>query len=313
MKHIHAAALCGALFLAVGCAQQAPLNSAALSPGNLASGMPYYLPKSFLRVTFERAKLLDATIVVENRPDLSRAFVARAGYSAFSNDLYTIETTADGLLASVKVDTDEQSDEIVKAATSRVTAILSGEDAEISLRDASTDAFSIMINPFASEYRGSGKSLGNGMTLSTSYDASVLEGPTTPCPAAAAVCVPLLVPVTITIKDDKAKFEHIATVAHPRHVMGIRIDRRPCVRSIATLTFKAGMISKFDVEKPSEVAACLSIPLDVISAIIAAPVNALSGRSARLRAQKGVLEQQKALLEAQQALIDAQIAAAQSN
>lgn len=308
------AVFCGLVLSTAGCATQAPLTTRPLAPGATITGMPYYLLKSFLRISFEEAKVLDAEISVENRPDLLRGQQVAAAFSTFSNDKVVVETSADGLLKSVSVDTDDQSNEIVTGLTSRVTASLAGGDASIQSGAGQKAAFSILVDPFDDIVRTKGRDL-NGVTVKTAVDETVFnETNGTTCPIDAALCVPLLVPVTITLELEgvDTKVEHVVTVAHPRHVMGLRIDRHSCVNSKSVFTFAQGMITKIDVDKPSEVAGCLSIPLDVISAIVAAPLNALTGRNARLQAEKGVVEQQRLLLEAQQNLIAAQSSAAGS-
>ncbi|MDJ0637687.1 MAG: hypothetical protein QNJ20_02545 [Paracoccaceae bacterium] len=312
MKGTHVAALCGVLVLATGCATKAPITSRALIVGSTIKGMPYYLPKSYLRVSFDAGASPVTAAEVVNIPDQSRGYSAEVGFSAFSNDLFVIQTSQDGLLETVSVDTEEQSDVIVQTLTSRVSDILAGEEFRSFNREASVQAFSILIDPFDPQLSGHGMSLGNGAFVRNIGDALVSDGPAVACPADAAICVPLLVPVKIELSVAGQIFQHFVTVAHPHHVMGIRIDRHACVRSKSVLTLQAGVITKFDVDKPSEVAGCLSIPLDVISAIVAAPVNALTGRKKRLDAERELLDGQRLLLEQQQELLAAQIAAAET-
>lgn len=314
MKRSTTALLCGLIALAA-CSQKPPLTSRALVAGSVIEGHPYYLPRSFLRISYDPEKPLDTSILLENKPDTTRGYVAEVGFSSFSADKSIIETNKSGLLETVTVDTDEQTDTIVKTLTAGVSAILSGEDVTTST-DPSTIKINLLVDPFDQKTRTSGRVVAPGIRVRTRIEDSALRAPidnpgnAVPCPADASICVPLLVQVGVEVRTDGALFEDVVFVAHPSHVIGIKLNRRACVQTKSMLTLKEGILTKYDVDKPSEVAACLSIPLDVISAIVAAPVDALTGRQKRLDAEKNLIMSQKELLDKQQELLAAQLAAA---
>ena len=315
MKGSYIAALCSTLLFAASCTPNSPLVSQALKSGSTISGTPYYLPKSYLRIGFDPNATPITTVGVENKPDPLRIYSLKADFSEFSKDKVTIQTTKEGLLESVQVDTDDQSDEIISTLTSGLSDIIAGREIEPLNQNTSDSAFSLLIDPFDPSLAEAEKSFGNDgeLVIRRIRPQEIRDDVTVRCPADATICVPLLVEVKIEIKIDGQIFEHIAIVAHPRLVMGIRIDRHVCVRTKSVLMLKDGFLTKYEVEKPSEVAGCLSIPLDVISAVIAAPVDGLTGRKKRLEAETDLLEQQRILLEKEQELLLAQIKAANSN
>ena len=81
------------------------------------------------------------------------------------------------------------------------------------------------------------------------------------------------------------------------------MNRSACAKAENAITFQDGIMTKYDVTRPSAVASCLSIPLNVLHAIISAPVDAITGRTARYKAETALLTSEIALLEERNRLL----------
>jgi len=85
-----------------------------------------------------------------------------------------------------------------------------------------------------------------------------------------------------------------------------------CAKNEYGVEFVSGMPIRSDVKRPSELVGCLSIPLDIVSAILALPTELIqlkvdysSKNEELLKSQKNLFDAQKALEDAQEALEDA--------
>lgn len=125
------------------------------------------------------------------------------------------------------------------------------------------------------------------------------------CPRDASVCVPTVTPLEVHIKTATDTHWHVVSVVDPTRVYGIRLDRRPCVRVANRLVLNDGIVHAYNVEKPSEVAGCLTIPLEIISTIISAPFAALRRQTAILEAERARVQAELSLLGTQSQLFRA--------
>ena len=128
-----------------------------------------------------------------------------------------------------------------------------------------------------------------------------------------SICFPLLKAVKAKVSVGPSVSEFITLIPDPSQVTSVNISRFGCVTTTTSVTLKKGILTNYNIKKPSEAVGCLKIPLNVVSAIIKAPIDAITGREARIaansklvKAQTALLAEQKKLLDAQQALIDAQ-------
>jgi hypothetical protein len=293
----------------MACDSTPPVKSQFLQPGSVAdrpiTGTLYALPLSRLRVTVTKDSadrpILNVTRV--NYADLDARYIAQAFPSSSANDDIILGTDGSGLLNFATVSSDEVSDEIVKTAAAGVSSLIAARSGSGNLRMASaTPDINTLIDPYT--HNGTGminvKWLGPRLPITA-------DGKRRRCPKETSICVPVMVPVEVTLTT-KDNVETKAVIAVPDRYasIGIRLHRRPCVNTINTLTMSEGILTRFDIEKPSELAGCLSIPLDILTAIISAPIDAFRSETAALAAQAELLNAQAALLEAQTALASAQ-------
>ena len=86
----------------------------------------------------------------------------------------------------------------------------------------------------------------------------------------------------------------------------IAVTRAAFVNKVTKLTFDNGVLTKFDINKPSESIAAIQIPIDIAKSIISIPGEILKLRLDYSTASKQVLDAQKNELQAKQDLIDKQ-------
>jgi hypothetical protein len=85
------------------------------------------------------------------------------------------------------------------------------------------------------------------------------------------------------------------------------IDRSAFVKRDTTITLAEGFPTKITTLKPSEVVGFMSIPLDIITAIVAAPGQLLTVKVEQARGEQGLLREQQAVVQEQNALLQNQI------
>ena len=290
----------------VACTNEKPITSSRLATeGASVQGMPYALPRGLVSVTIGGNEGLKSN-GLEYFPDPSARYVARLNLSTTANDTLKVETNPLGLLTSANGTSEDSTAEIVAAATEGVGKILRGERLRGERATAGPVKGTFLIDPFE-----------HNSALPFDVRAAFLDPETKrhhtsggaarrpPCPASASFCVPVLTPVVLTIDVNQQQFNISTVVPDPYRIIGVDVHRHACVQTDNQLTFNNGVMTSYNITKPSEVVGCLSIPLDIIGAIVAAPVNALTGRKKRLDAEKDLLKSQKDLLDAQAALLAA--------
>ena len=114
----------------------------------------------------------------------------------------------------------------------------------------------------------------------------------------------MLTYVTVHVHKDNSEFR--VPVADPVRVYGVKLSRVACAKGEHEMTIRDGFLTEYKSKKPSEIESCASIPLNIVSAIIAAPIDAITGRTKRLKAEKKLAAAQLELIKAQAALLESQ-------
>lgn len=80
----------------------------------------------------------------------------------------------------------------------------------------------------------------------------------------------------------------------------------PCTTAKYDVTFNNGMLTRRDIERPSEVLGCLRVPLEILEAIISLPTEILQLKVDYSSKEEELLEQQKATIDALNTLKEVQ-------
>lgn len=272
-----------------------------------AEGVIYSLPRSLLKITFPSGDK-PATLDVVQLPDLSHRYVLSGTHSAWANDKAVFKVS-NGLLQSIGSTPESR----VPTIAQTVLTAVSDARKLLELRKEVSDAKQpqiLMIDPFDPQP-------GYGVTIDPTLDPGLkgridVKKPRG-CPSMADgkngrgfICVPVMTVVGVTVVTNSKLYEFRALVADPYLTYAIPMGRTACAKRETTVKLADGIVSEFEATRPSEVEACLSIPLNVVKAIIAAPFDAITGRTARLNAEKDLAKAQLELIKAQAALLESQ-------
>lgn len=299
-------------------------------------GIPYFLPLAQipLSIAIDKDEL---TVTLEDKvlyADPTAALVANINIGSLSNDDVSIGTSDMGLLDFLTVSSEDVTDTIVTDTVTSVQSILRGE--ALAQRVGVVPASGAqkpgrhLLNPLEPlsnlsptdlQRARSGKGIDLFSDLPPGFESATIlyddrgladriqnasDARVQTCPPEMSLCFPVLTLVKIRVAGDTFELEEPYAIPDPTRSFGITIDRRACVLSTYTLELNSGILTKFTTNSPSEVAGCLSIPIDVISSIIAAPINAIRGQTAELDAQAKLIEAQANLVNAQSNLQSAE-------
>ena len=116
----------------------------------------------------------------------------------------------------------------------------------------------------------------------------------------------------LILKEGEDEIQRINVVLPNKTVIGkVNIDRTVFVTKVTKVDFEEGMLTKVDIDKPSEALAGFQIPIDIVNAIIAIPAELVqfkidtSGQDEKLhKARIGELKAREDLLELQRQLME---------
>lgn len=303
------------VFLAAACAPSRTIETTPENGPSTGLSVPYSLPRGLLSVTVQQVADKPSVITfnkLEIVPDPKAQYVANFNRRVLRADTFNIKLDR-GLLSVSKNTTTDATPEFVEQLTSAVTENLKAarEDANKATAQPGLRTDTLLLDPFNHE-----GTVANGVTVAFEdlNGKHIQHRPSyQKCPQG-SLCFPLLMTVkaivTATNGDNIARSELTTVIPDPSRVAAIDINRYACVKAQTDITFDQGILVDYSLDKPSELVGCLSIPLDIISTIISAPVDAITGRTKRLTSEKELLAAQQALLTQQAALIAAQSEAA---
>lgn len=299
------------------CDLSPPIQTRAFQPEDaIASrGIVYHLPRSLIRVE-SNAKAL-TILAPQTRADPAARLVLEARPRRGSADDFDF-VAENGLLSTVKGDSQDQTPSTVNAALRGLSEARRAQGVDRFAKAAAPQPRDVTFefDPFNLSF-----GVPQGFTVKVYYLDPTLQGRlargaprTAGCFGTGRVCSGVETVVKVAVTDDLTgrRVEHWATVIDPTLSYAARIDRHACVSTTNAVTLTKGVVTKYDVTKPSEVAGCLSIPLDVLKAIIAAPVDAITGRTAKLQAEQALLTNRALVLQKELELRQAELAVAQA-
>ena len=297
----------------------------------IADGISYFLPKSMLRATVVEAADKSRNIIVEkfDTQDETLHFLASVHLSAFSSDIINIETTNSGLLKAVTTDLTDQTVENVekfsKLLFSSITGVPTTENRKLpdGAGIPAATLLSIEFDPFVP-----GQLVDANQKLAKYGYCIVVAGESNPLPGNVCERVlsnaddtqfespygsfvaahshglyyrrPIYERVHIFRKKSDGYSEvwsSVETFANRSALLEVRLDRRAFIRMNTVLTFDAGVLTKVEITKPSEVLASLSLPITILDAVLKLPIL----RIQKIEADNGLRERE---LNARQKEID---------
>lgn len=236
----------------------------------------------------------------------------------FSHDKLTVDVDSNGLLEKVSIDVKDRTGEfIVKLAE----LVKEGAKASVSLGSpASTVKFennkvtreiTVFVDPLEPgnyAYFG-GLAILNVTGFETIGTSDV---PATECTN--EICYPMLVPRKLSLSAGKSLIEErVVIVPDPRRLVKIDLKRASFVQKTLTATFENGLLTKLDLDKPSEALSFIQVPIDVLKAIASIPAELIQLKIDTSKNNAALADQRVKELEAQQKLLEALIKAREAN
>ncbi|MDP1774745.1 MAG: hypothetical protein Q8L15_20955 [Methylobacter sp.] len=278
-------------------------------------GIPYYLPKNLVELKVTRTvKGQDLSYAIEVKPilipDTENRFVLQRQPNPLASDRLCVARSNTGLLQSVQFATDDKTDEIlVKLAELAAKVAKTAATGPAGLRGRAVDLPEGSITATAIGDPEKPEML-RQQIIAVLPEVTSLEFPgimpyskDRKCPPE-AICFSTLTstPVLINIERNGLKLNAATTVSlvNFSQVGKLKIDRPFLVENITKLGFDNGVLTSMAFKQPSEGLALVSLPLDILDAVMAVPANFFStALGGTFSDQKSILEQQKTLAGSQ--------------
>lgn len=301
------------------------------SPAETVLG--YSLPRGIIEVKIENetnSTRLKITTTAEHVADPVGRYWVALQPSPLAHDKFVVEVNKKGLLSSAKSDNADKIAEIAK-----IIAQIATESAKIGagFRSAGVSNWvedRISIDPFAPAPRGR-EQKGRGGALEplharvrysgrvSNAAISVTQPDGSPLPyytrqqieaaaqqCAGSLCSRFLRPVKIAVHvPGISHSEAVVLVPDPVAVISHEIRRSACVSRVSELKFDDGVLTKFDLNKPSEIEGCLKVPLEVVKEFASLPIAVLTYQSDLLLKEKAVIDAERAAFESEKLRLDA--------
>lgn len=282
------------------------------------SGAYYFLPKATLRVRLEQAGqdcqlTFDEQKGVQIVPDEDHLYIFDYNRSSLSNDTLTVQIGTNGLLQKIESSAEDKTGDIIlklvelgkeafKAAAVVGGVGKTGADFVFSPEDFETVNTKILaINSNCPQIKIDPpvvKSTSEGRIAASQKAVCAQEG----------VCFrPLLAhTLSFVLKDDTPIESHSILIPNEAPILSLPIKRAAFVKVITNVTFDNGILKEVHIEKPSEVAAALQIPVEIAKTIASIPGEILQLKVDYTNKQRDLATAQKNSIDAAKALKEAE-------
>ena len=327
-------AILATILLASGCANQRALTSSLVAlpaDGTPTPGVFYFLPRAVVNVTIERKlvesnnTLVDTLIVSEPEflPDPKHAYHLNYNPSIFSDDAVVVEANAKGLLTAVNSETEDKSGVFVSKLFELATEA-SKAFVPRGLSPSVNKPFKLVtkIDPTDTNDLNriqamlDSKNAGLNFTMARSgFEKGSALAPDDPGSCQSSICFRPALPYRLSLEQQNGGAiigEVVVLVPNEARLLGIDLNRANFVKNHTKLEFANGMLTKFDINKPSEALGFIQIPIDIAKAIVSIPSAMLQFKTTSAQEKTGEIDAQVSLLESQKQLIDAQRKAAEA-
>lgn len=264
-----------------GCADRTMVSAAQNYAEPLTRGIYYALPRGHVVVTAARtaqAATVTATSAILPDPDYRYNLSFRP--QIFADDTLSISVLNGMLTSDAKSENTDQGPAIIKKLLDIAESALPGFGEEHTTT-AATYSITQVVDPFdPASIRSFNATLkASGETRLELFVSDKASGsPISPyvhSPAGQAcdgsICFRLPVAVFVGLRERRNPARIVgqatAVIPDPRFTASIDIRRAPCIKQVTTLTFTTGMLTKNDLNKPSELLKCLEIPANIISSL----------------------------------------------
>ena len=282
----------------------------------------YYLPKATVKIAISdavngNAKTFQLSVVSTRYiPDPKHLYRIDVDQSAFAHDDIDVQTTADGLLTSVRGKSKDQTGaifgklaelakEVVKFTAFAEQEIFSDE------LDPSDPSDIARINNVLSRFKYEGDPRLSIKVRSPEPDLLARDGERCITGICYRAPIPYIIDLIQTRLEGINTLEEIldsaiAVVPNEARIGSIVVDRAAFVEKETTITFTSGMLTGLKMNKPSEALAAAQVPVDVAKTILSIPSDLLTFRTQRITDEQGLIEAQANFLKAQAELLKAQ-------
>lgn len=287
-------------------------------------GASYFLPRGVVDITISRDKDGNHSMTVSNvtfLPDPNHFYRIDYNDSIFSTDVVTIQTTSTGLLLSVATKTTDEAGALVKKVVELATE--AAKAAVIALREPpglepKPFKITLTIDPTDPKQKELvNKTLGSkggNLSFSVSPLSSILVDKTNKMKCLSGICYRPAIPYLLKLSDsDTVVAQTLVLLPNDAIIASIDVNRRAFIANTTNITFSNGMLTKLELDKPSEAVGFMGIPIDVAKAIVSIPsaifdfkVTLITGETRLIAAQNANLSAQAALIATQKKLLDAQ-------
>ena len=241
-------------------------------------------------------------------PDGGQHFKVRYDRSIFSDDSLLVETDNNQLLTSATIETNDQSGAILVelakllATAARLASGISPQVQTFSGAPVTIPLATLYFDPTNKDDVDRVTTL-----LAGKFIMSVNPSPeavTIPPACNHTLCYRPLVPVTVRFQTKQGGNidEFLVNAPDPHRLVGVDIERSSFVTRKTVLLFENGSLTKYDLNKPSELLAGVKVPLEIFEAVISALTNTVTKV---LGVSQNEVEQQTALINAQSTLLSA--------
>jgi len=261
----------------------------------------------------------------EPYPSSNHQFRAILNDNTFSSETIEIKISSDGLLSGGTTTSEGQVDDIIVSTISAINAIKGGGTPEVYSKSINLDVQNttsgackiepieeIFIHTFSVDNNHWDDDLNNALQkTSFCYSVGLFNAPNSSPDLSADSFNGLLYPSKRLFKlrivnTQTAEFvaEPSVVAIDPSIISFINLDKAHVATNKYEFEFEKGLLTRFKAEKPNEVVAFLSIPVDVAKAIISVPTEILQLKIDYSSKEEAYLNAQKLVIEAQQSLDD---------
>lgn len=304
-----------AMTVLAGCASGMVISHAVTKDNSLTPNRAYYfLPRGYLNIELSSEKGKYAlSIAVTYEPDPESLYEVELNESIFSDDSVVFEITQKGLLTYVSGKSKDQRGALIGKIAELAVEI--GKAVALDEEEVKRVLLKVSIDPTASA-DSTGKTevekvsarvseLTNG-ELAVGFtpleaSKSIIDKKCSECTSGIRFRPLLPYGVTVT-RNGKAISSGIVLLPNQAPIFSMTLARASFVEKETKITFLDGILTKYEITKPSQALGFIQIPIDIAKAIVSIPSSILQFKIDQTTQQKNFDVAKREAIEAQAAL-----------